>query len=200
VVQRMVGSALNSMRTWPCLLAVSAVCSSSAPPPQGTPIDNCHFPVVKWATRRSQNNGLPILILEVTSSLRSQAARSSLFSSIRKSPKNVPRAWPRLLRGLFPPRQRSAPAHAASRRVPCSTMCVRSSIDQCRRLSSAFSRASGSNAQVYSGESPTPHTENRQAEKGREKRSRSTQARRRGSHSCSRRSDFLASRRICALC
>jgi hypothetical protein len=48
------------------LLAVSAVCSSTAPPPQGRRIDNCHFPVVKWATGRSQNNGLPILILEVT--------------------------------------------------------------------------------------------------------------------------------------
>lgn len=48
------------------LLAVSAVCSSAAPHSEGTRIDNCHFPVVKWATGRSQNNGLPILVVEVT--------------------------------------------------------------------------------------------------------------------------------------
>jgi hypothetical protein len=48
------------------LLAVSAVCSSAAPHSEGTRIDNCHFPVVKWATGRSQNDGLPILVVEVT--------------------------------------------------------------------------------------------------------------------------------------
>ena len=48
------------------LLAVSAVCSSAAPHPEGTRIDNCHFPVVKWATGRSQSNGRPILVVEVT--------------------------------------------------------------------------------------------------------------------------------------
>ncbi len=48
------------------LLAVSAVCSSDAPHPEGTRIDNCHFPVLKWATARSQSNGLPILIVELT--------------------------------------------------------------------------------------------------------------------------------------
>ena len=46
------------------LLAASAICSSPAPRPQGTRIDNCHFPVVKWATGRSQANGLLILVLE----------------------------------------------------------------------------------------------------------------------------------------
>jgi len=48
------------------LLAVSAVCSSAAPHPEGTRIDNCHFPVVRWATARSQANGLPILVVETT--------------------------------------------------------------------------------------------------------------------------------------
>ena len=48
------------------LLAVSAVCSSAAAHPKGTRIDNCHFPVMKWATGRSQSNGLPILVVEVT--------------------------------------------------------------------------------------------------------------------------------------
>ncbi|MET0531192.1 MAG: hypothetical protein ABW003_23140 [Microvirga sp.] len=48
------------------LLAVSAVCSSAAAHPEGTRIDNCHFPVMKWATGRSQSNGLPILVVEVT--------------------------------------------------------------------------------------------------------------------------------------
>ena len=37
------------------LLAASAVCSSSSPHPEGTRVDNCHFPVVKWATARSNN-------------------------------------------------------------------------------------------------------------------------------------------------
>ena len=47
------------------LLAASAVCSSSSAQPEGTRVENCHFPVVKWATARSNNNGLPILIVEV---------------------------------------------------------------------------------------------------------------------------------------
>jgi hypothetical protein len=47
------------------LLAASAVCSSAALRPEGTSIENCHFPVLKWATGRSQANGLPILIFEV---------------------------------------------------------------------------------------------------------------------------------------
>src|SRR3954469_19359891 len=47
------------------LLAVSAVCSSAAPHPEGTRIENCHFPVEKWATGNSQKNGLPIVIVEV---------------------------------------------------------------------------------------------------------------------------------------
>jgi hypothetical protein len=47
------------------LLAASAVCSSSAPPPAGTRLTNCHFPVLKGATGRSHANGLPLLIVEV---------------------------------------------------------------------------------------------------------------------------------------
>ena len=46
------------------LLAVSAVSSSSMMHPEGTRIQNCHFPVVKWATGQSHTNGLPILVLE----------------------------------------------------------------------------------------------------------------------------------------
>ncbi|WP_083786392.1 hypothetical protein [Methylobacterium nodulans] len=48
------------------LLAVSAVCSSTAPHPEGTRIDNCHFPVERWATGRSQSSGMPILVVQVT--------------------------------------------------------------------------------------------------------------------------------------
>ncbi|ACA17734.1 hypothetical protein M446_3332 [Methylobacterium sp. 4-46] len=48
------------------LLAVSAVCSSTAPHPEGTRVDNCHFPVEAWAAGQSQSNGLPILLIQVT--------------------------------------------------------------------------------------------------------------------------------------
>jgi hypothetical protein len=52
------------------LLAVSAVCSSPAPQPEGTRIANCHFPVVKWATGRSHANGLPILMVEIVGGIQ----------------------------------------------------------------------------------------------------------------------------------
>ncbi|GJE02684.1 hypothetical protein [Methylobacterium isbiliense] len=47
------------------LLAVSTVCSSAEPPPAGTPIDNCHFPVKEWATGRSIETGRPVLVVRV---------------------------------------------------------------------------------------------------------------------------------------
>ncbi|WP_407523024.1 hypothetical protein [Methylobacterium oryzisoli] len=47
------------------LLAVGTVCSSPHPPPEGTPIDNCHFPVKEWATGRSVEKGLPILVVRI---------------------------------------------------------------------------------------------------------------------------------------
>lgn len=47
------------------LLAASAVCSSPSPHPQGTRVDNCHFPILKFGTGRSTANGLPLLIVEV---------------------------------------------------------------------------------------------------------------------------------------
>ena len=47
------------------LLAVSAVCSSNVPHPEGTIVDNCHLPVQKWAAGESRANGKPILVVEI---------------------------------------------------------------------------------------------------------------------------------------
>ncbi|WP_244424569.1 hypothetical protein [Methylobacterium nodulans] len=47
------------------LLAVSAVCSSATPYPEGTQITSCHFPVEAWATGRSEGKDLPVLVVRV---------------------------------------------------------------------------------------------------------------------------------------
>ena len=47
------------------LLAISAVCNSVSPPSEGTPVENCHFPVLKWGTGVSDRKGLPILLVEI---------------------------------------------------------------------------------------------------------------------------------------
>jgi hypothetical protein len=47
------------------LLAASAVCCGASPPPEATPIENCHFPVMNWGTGCSDANGLPVLVVEV---------------------------------------------------------------------------------------------------------------------------------------
>ncbi len=58
-------SASQASQLGRALLAISAVCNNASPPPEGTRIENCHFPVVKWATGHSNSNGLPILLVEV---------------------------------------------------------------------------------------------------------------------------------------
>lgn len=47
------------------LLAVSTVCSSTNPHPEGTQIKTCHFPVQEWATGRSESKGLPVLVVRL---------------------------------------------------------------------------------------------------------------------------------------
>ena len=45
------------------LLTASAACKAPSLPAEGTPIENCHFPVLKCATAISNANGRPLLVL-----------------------------------------------------------------------------------------------------------------------------------------
>ena len=47
------------------LLAASAACNVAETPAEGTVIQNCHFPVMKWGTGHSNSNGMPVLAVQV---------------------------------------------------------------------------------------------------------------------------------------
>ena len=47
------------------LLAASVISRAGELPPEGTVIESCHFPVLRWGTGSSTNNGLPVLLVEL---------------------------------------------------------------------------------------------------------------------------------------
>jgi hypothetical protein len=47
------------------LLAAAAACHVAQPPAEGTRIENCHFPILKWGTGYSNATGLPVLMVEI---------------------------------------------------------------------------------------------------------------------------------------
>ncbi|MBB3808130.1 hypothetical protein [Pseudochelatococcus contaminans] len=47
------------------LTASVALRAGSSRPAPGTPVEDCHFPVMRWTTARSNLNGLPLIAIEV---------------------------------------------------------------------------------------------------------------------------------------